>query len=207
MKLFFADTETTGLDPAKNELFQLAFLIEIDGKVVDERNIRFRPERPENISSEALEITRKTKEELLSYPPRKKGFRELIATLGKWVGRYDKTDKMIWIGQNPDFDIRFVRALFSDMGDNYFGSWWDPRPADLISLAVASKTRGVFNPPNFKLGSLAAEFGIAFEAHDALADVQVTRRVWHRLAENIRPPASTKKKVNPVQEELELDLS
>jgi len=36
MKLFYADTETTGLDPREHEAFQLAFIIEIDGKVVDE---------------------------------------------------------------------------------------------------------------------------------------------------------------------------
>ena len=70
MKLFFADTETTGLDPIKNEMFQLAFLIELEGKVAEEVNITFRPERWDTVSPEALEITGKTKEELRSYPPK-----------------------------------------------------------------------------------------------------------------------------------------
>lgn len=192
MKLFFADTETTGLDPAANEMFQLAFLIEINGKVVEEANITFRPERWDSISPEALEITGKTKEELRSYAPKQEGYKKLIALLGKYVDRYDKSDKMIWIGQNPDFDVRFLRNFFREMGDKFFGSWWDPRPADLISLAVASKTRGVFNPENFKLATLASAFGIQFDAHDALADVRVTRQVWHLLAKNIVPPVVQK---------------
>jgi DNA polymerase III epsilon subunit-like protein len=202
MKLFFADTETTGLDPVKNEIFQLAFLLEIEGKVTEEVNITFRPERWEFVSAEALEITGKTKEELKSYPPKQEGFKKLLAVLGRHVDRYDKTDKMIWIGQNPDFDVRFLRNFFREMGDKFFGSWWDPRPADLISLAVASKTRGVFNPVNFKLGTLAAEFGIEFDAHDAMADVRVTREVWHLLAKNITPSKDNAPKSAPKQAEL-----
>ncbi|PCI36900.1 MAG: hypothetical protein COB53_08120 [Elusimicrobia bacterium] len=202
MKLFFADTETTGLDPIKNEMFQLAFLIEIEGKVAEEVNITFRPERWDTVSPEALEITGKTKEELRSYPPKQEGYKKLMTILGKYVDRYDKTDKMVWIGQNPDFDVRFLRTFFREMGDKFFGSWWDPRPADLISLAVASKTRGVFDPPNFKLGTLAAEFGIEFDAHDAMADVHATRKVWHLLAANIKPSRENVPKSAPKQTEL-----
>jgi len=202
MKLFYADTETTGLDPINNEMFQLAFLLEIDGNVVEEVNITFRPERWDTVSQEALDITGKTKEELRSYPPKAEGYKKLIAILGKYVDRFDKTDKMIWIGQNPDFDVRFVRTFFKEMNDKFFGSWWDPRPADLISLAVASKTRGVFDPPNFKLGTLAAEFGIEFDAHDAMADVHATRQVWQLLAKNITPGKDNVPKSAPIQSEL-----
>lgn len=187
-KLFFADTETTGLDPSVHEMFQLAFLIEIDGKVVEEKDIRFRPLRPERITPEALEITRKTKEELLAYPPPAEGFRELTKALRRWVDPYDKTDKFIWIGQNPDFDVRFLRALFDSQGDRYFGSWFDRRPADLISLAVAFKSRGLFSPPDFKLATLAAQFGVRFDAHDALADVRATRDIWLRLTSCLKAP-------------------
>ena len=189
MKLFFADTETTGLDPLRNEAFQLAFIIEVDGKVVCEKNIKMRPAHPETADAKALEVTQKTLEELAAYPLRAQGFRELNATLAKYVDRYDKNDKFVWIGQNPEFDVRFVRALFKEHGDNYFGSWFDSRPADLISLAVASKIKGIIKPENFKLGTLAAEFGIKFDAHDALADVRVTREVWQRLSANLTPPA------------------
>jgi len=188
MKLFYADTETTGLDPVKNEVFQIAYIVEIDGKLVDEVEIKLRPERPETASPEALKVTGKTLEELSSYPPREEGFKKLIAGLEKHIDRFDRSDKFIWIGQNPDFDVRFVRRLFDEMGDKYYGSWFDPRPADLISLAVACKTKGLIDPPNFKLGSLAECFDIQFEAHDALADVKATREVWKRLSAFLHQP-------------------
>lgn len=189
MKLFFADTETTGLDPLRNEAFQLAFIVEVDGKVVCEKNIRMRPARPENADAKALEVTKKTLAELATYPLRQQAYREFTETLAKFVDKYDKNDKLVWVGQNPEFDVRFVRSFFKEHNDNYFGSWFDSRPADLISLAVAAKVKGLINPENFKLGTLAAEFGIKFDAHDALADVRATRQVWQRLSAFLHKPA------------------
>lgn len=197
MKLFYADTETTGLDPMRNEAFQLAFIIEVDGKIVCEKNIKMRPARPEMADAKALEVTKKTLAELATYPLRAQAFRELTETLAKYVDKYDKADKFVWIGQNPEFDVRFVRAFFKEHNDNYFGSWFDNRPADLISLAVAAKVKGLIKPENFKLATLAAEFGIQFDAHDALADVRVTREVWMRLSAYLQPPAP-----KPTQAEL-----
>lgn len=196
MKLFYADTETTGLDPTRNEAFQLAFIIEVNGKVVCEKNIRMRPAHPETADAKALEVTKKTLAELAQYPMRQQAYREFTETLGKFVDKYDKTDKMVWVGQNPEFDVRFVRAFFKEHNDNYFGSWFDSRPADLISLAVAAKVKGLINPENFKLATLAAEFGIKFDAHDALADVRATRQVWQRLSSFLHKP------VVPTQAEL-----
>ncbi|MFC1679943.1 exonuclease domain-containing protein, partial [Elusimicrobiota bacterium] len=191
-------------------IFQLAFLIEIDGKIVQEKEIRMRPERPDRISPEALEITRKTKAELLSYPPKRQGYEELIRTMERWVHRYNKSDKMLWIGQNPEFDVRFVRTLFREMDDKFFGSWWDRGPADLITLAKIMKIRGHISPPDYKLGSLAAECDVPLEAHDALADVRATYLVWNKLMKLIPPrsaPVKKRKKKAAASDSLELGLS
>lgn len=199
MKIFYADTETTGLDPKTHEAFQLAFIIEVDGKVVCEKNIKLRPAHPERADARALEVTKKTLAELAAYPARAAGFKEFTDTLAKFVDRFDKKDKFVWVGQNPEFDVRFVRALFEEHGDKYYGSWFDSRPADLISLAVACKLKGLINPENFKLATLAAEFKIEFDAHDALADVRVTRDVWGRLSSFLAAPSKAKP---PVQADL-----
>lgn len=192
MKLFYADTETTGLDYKTHEAFQLAFIIEVDGKVVCEKNIKLRPARPETADARALEITKKTLPELAGYPPRAEGFKELVKTLAQYVDRFAKADKFVWVGQNPEFDVRFVRALFDEQGDKYYGSWFDSRPADLISLAVACKIKGLISPENFKLATLAGQFGIKLDAHDALNDVRVTREVWGKLSAFIQQPAAPK---------------
>ena len=195
MKLFYADTETTGLDPSATRPSSWPSSSRWTGRSSARRTSDAPP--LENADAKALEVTKKTLAELATYPLRAQAFREFTETLAKYVDKYDKADKFVWIGQNPEFDVRFVRALFKEHNDNYFGSWFDSRPADLISLAVAAKVKGLIRPENFKLGTLAAEFGIEFNAHDALADVRVTRDVWMRLSAYLQPP-----KPKPVQAEL-----
>ena len=177
MKCIYIDTETTGLIPGKNEVVQLAYIIEIGGEVKEEGNIFLRPERPDTIEAEALAITGKTREELMTYPIRSEGYRKFVHVLGKYVDKYNKNDKFIWIGQCPDFDKQHIERLFKDLGDNYFGSWFDRRLCDLIALSWFMKMAGIFNPPDLKLTTVASTLGIQFEAHDALADIKTTRAI------------------------------
>jgi len=188
MKLFFADTETTGLDPKIQEVFQFSFIIEVDGKVVEEADLKMKPQRPEAASPEALKVTNKTLKELASYPPRGETYKKMIEILSRHVDRYDKEDKFLWVGQNPGFDLPFMRAFFRECGDKYFGSWFDNRPADLISLGVALKARGIIDPVNFKLGTLCELFQVPLKAHDALEDVRATRTVFRKMLEFIPEP-------------------
>lgn len=188
MKVIYPDCETTGLWAGKHEIFQFAAIIEINGIIKEEINLRFRPENWDAISPEALEVTKKTVAELKTYPSRSKSFAELKAVLKKYVSPYDKTDKFQWIGQNPKFDTDFVRALFKAEGDKFFGSWFAYPPLDLITLAAAIKLKGHINPENFKLGTLCKLFGIELDAHDALNDVRATRAAFlHIMKKYIMP--------------------
>ncbi len=78
--------------------------------------------------------------------------------------------------------------MFREQGDKYFGAWFDNRPADLISLAVALKMRGLIDPENFKLGTLCGLFGVSLKAHDALEDVRATRAVFQKMIEFFPEP-------------------
>lgn len=183
MKIFYADTETTGLDPKLNEIFQFALIVEIDGEVKEEASVLMRPDHPETISDDALRVTGKTREQLLALPSRKEGYHKLLAILAKYVDKYNRADKFQWVGQNPQFDMGFTRALWEQQGDKYFGSWFDNRAADLISLAVAMKMKGHIKPESFKLAVLCDLFGIKLDAHDALNDIRATRLVFRELME------------------------
>lgn len=191
MKLFYSDVETTGLDPAVQEIFQFSYIIEIDKKVIAEGNLKMAPARPEKADPEALEVTGVSLKEMATYPPKNEAHKALVTELEKHIDRYDKADKFIWVGQNPGFDIGFSRAWFKDCGDKYFGCWFDPRPADLISLAVACRLRGLIQPENFKLGTLCNLFGIKLVAHDALNDIRATRECFHRLMQFLKKPAES----------------
>ncbi len=185
MKLFFADTETTGLDPRKHEMFQFAFIIEIDGKIVEEVNITMRPTNPEAVTQEALDITKKTIEEIMAYQDPKEAYKQVVAILAKYIDKFDKTDKFVWIGQNPTFDTGFVRVFFKRAGDNYFGSWFRSVPTDLISFVTIMSLKGYLDLPNFKLGTICEALKIKLNAHDALDDVRATREAFHILLDKV----------------------
>ena len=46
LKLHYNDTETTGLNPKRNEVVQIASIIDINGIAVEEINIKMRPSDP-----------------------------------------------------------------------------------------------------------------------------------------------------------------
>lgn len=56
MKLAFIDTETTGLDPSKHEVIEIAFHIVEDGKLLHWFQSKIRPQRIEDADQKALEI-------------------------------------------------------------------------------------------------------------------------------------------------------
>lgn len=178
LKVIYVDCETTGLDPAKTELVQLAGIIEINGEVVEEFDLRCRPEKIKNIEAKALACNGLTVAGMRTFPTRLTCYTEFIATLDQYIDRYNKDDKFMWIGQNPNFDVGFVKALFNEFDNKYFGAYFDRRTSDLITLALAMRQRKLFSPINFKLTSMAAALNIEYDAHDALADIRTTREIW-----------------------------
>lgn len=180
-KLFFCDTETTGLNPYKSEINQLAALIDINGKVVDKVDLSMKPDRPLHIHPKALAIQGRTQEEVMAYPDRKIGFATLKNMMGKHVDPYDKKDKFIMVGHNVEFDKKFVQALFYDVHDAFFGSWFDYRIVCTVSLGMALTVCGKIKTKDLKLGTLCDYFKIKLKAHDAMADIVATREVFYKM--------------------------
>jgi len=189
------DTETTGLDPFVNHIHQIAGkVLDKDDIVIETFNIKFRP-RELNFSPEAEEKLKEGGESLASLGSRpmseKDGFDAFRAILSRYVNRYDKRDKFFVFGWNVDFDCNMVRAWFTKMGDNYYGSWFF-RPLDLMSwfawqcFITNKKTPGLEFPrwpASFRLGEVAKKMGITVDGnlHEAGADVEITHEIYKRL--------------------------
>ena len=184
-KIFWLDCETTGLDSKKNDIFQLAYLCEVDGVIKDEGEILFRPLDLDNISPEALEITGKTVEELASYPDPKESFNRLLQVLDRFVYKFDKADKCFSGGYNVPFDMDFLQDLFIKMGHRYFGSYFNRRTLDAFQLLNWLVYTGEIDLINYKLGTLCAHYGIDISAHDAVSDIKATRELTKRLLKHI----------------------
>lgn len=190
-KVCWIDCETGGLDPTKHDIVQLAGIVEIDGEIKETFELRMRPSNPERLTAEALAVTKQTTAEVMAHPlSQAEGYRAFVSVLAKYVDRFNRADKMVWAGQNPRFDIDFVRALFTVNGDKYFGSWFWGTAIDLGGFALALQLMGLMPQTiNHKLGTICEALQVPLDAHKALDDVQATRTAFYKLVERLRTPA------------------
>lgn len=195
MKLAFVDCETTGLDPAdadaweiavisrnsdkpgtdKEHLWQLRVsLWEADAKALAVSRYRERFAVPEGASAAAMPIG--------VGEPRSVSGKDLMLDLMALL------DGAIVVGSNPAFDLRFLTKLFRSAG---VAPTWHYRPIDIVPLAVgylaacgdaaelahpwasyqASEAVGVPRPS-------------ADAAHTALGDARWARDVYDLIVHN-----------------------
>ena len=186
MKLFYFDVETTGLSAIKNAIHQLSFIIEIDGVEKKRYNYNIKPFEGAEINEDALKVSNVSKEQIinneLSY---KEAFNKLKTVLSYYVDKFNKKDKFFLVGyNNASFDNHFLRALFLQNGDAYFGSFFWSIPIDVFILASFARMKGRSEMPSFKLKDTATSFGIDVDKtklHDAMYDIELTREIFKKL--------------------------
>lgn len=173
-KILWFDCETTGLDPYRNGMIQIAALVEIDGEIKEELNLFLRPLDTDKVDQEALDVNGHTDVEIWEFPPAEEAMVKFQEALGRHVDKFDKSDKFVMAGYFVRFDMDFLRALFVKLEDRYFGSWFFNVTYDVQALIAERILRG-FRSPNYKLVTMCREFGIEIDAHDALSDIKATR--------------------------------
>ena len=187
-KVLWFDTETTGTDPLKHAIIQIAMVVEIEGKVYEEKTINIGPGDAE-IEDEALAVNRTSRDDLAGYQSPVHGLQEIREVFGRHVDRYDKNDKFTVGGHNVKFDVDFLRAFFERNAypePSYFGSWFNGRRLDTLELATWLQHVGILGAslPNLKLGTLAKYLGVKFSgsgAHDALSDIKANVEIANDL--------------------------
>lgn len=181
IKIFF-DVETTGENPNKHSLHQIAGIIEIDDKVVDTFNIHSRPHPKATLEPTALSVCGITEEDLLLYPSMEDAHKEFTQVLSKYINRYDRNQKAWLIGyNNRGFDDKFLRMWFLLCGDNYFGSWFWADSRDALVFASEYLENRRTSLENFQLHTVAKALGILVDEsklHDASYDVYLTREIY-----------------------------
>lgn len=188
MKQLFYDLETTGTMYWRNGIHQFSGMVVIDGEIKETFNYKVCPNPKADITEEALQVAGVSKEEILQYPPMQEVYSEFVQMLGKYVDKYDKTDKFFLCGyNNASFDNQFLRAWFVQNGDNYFGSWFWSSAIDVMVLATQALMEVRSRMLNFKLCTVAQAFGIKIEEeklHDAMYDIYLTYEVYKRITNN-----------------------
>jgi len=181
-KLMFFDLETTGINSEKNGIHQISGQIVIEGEVKETFDFKVQPGADAEIDQAALDIAGVTKEQVMSYPPMKDVYSELVAMLAKYVDKFDKSDKLFLAGyNNVGFDNQFLRNFFLKNKDNYFGSWFWSNSIDVMVLASQYLIDRRVGMENFKLLSVAKAFDIAIDdekLHDATYDIYLTKSIY-----------------------------
>jgi DNA polymerase III subunit epsilon len=184
IKTLFCDVETTGIDSNKHGIIQIAGLIDIDGEIVEEFDIRLKPFKGQMISKESMNINGVSIEDLNKFLEPTEGYSKFVEILSKYVSKFDKNDKYFFIGYNSSFDDNFLRALFKNCGDDYYGSyiWWPTIDVSVFAMEFLKEQRHLF--PNFKLGTIAKTLSIPIDEtrlHEAKYDSILTREIYRKI--------------------------
>jgi len=186
-KLLYIDTETTGLDPEKCDIIQLAGIIEIDGKEEQSFMFNIKPKDDCQWTQEAIEKHKINKELAMNYFTSRE---ETLSLLTKYMSRFckqdDYYDRFFMVGYNIKFDEKFIRKFFAEMtqSEKFFNKWfWFPSidVAQIVALRTL-EARDQFN--NFKLETVCQAMGIDFdanEAHNAMFDIIKTRELFLKV--------------------------
>jgi len=181
-KILYFDCETTGLDPVKNDIIQIAGIVEIEGEVVDEFDFKCQPFSYSNIEPKALECNGRTIEEIKTFEQNAMVKKAFDSVLGKHCDKFNKMDKFYPAGFNVRFDLDFLAQWFKKTGDNYLGSWINWRGIDPLLFLYAMDLKGELSLSDYKLGTVCSHFGIDNpKAHDALSDVRATRELIRKI--------------------------
>jgi len=184
-KFCFIDVETTGLNPVKNGIHQISGIIDINRTAKHAFDFRIAPFESDIIIQEALDMSGATVDQIQKYPDPEITFEKLIGILDKFINKYDKKDKFIFIGFNSNFDDGFLRALFDKNNHDYYGSYF--RWPDFCVARMYMERCLTLNqyPTSWKLKNLAADFKLAKSDderwHDAMFDIRMTRAFFYIL--------------------------
>jgi DNA polymerase-3 subunit epsilon len=181
VKIFY-DLETTGLDHRKHGIHHLAGVVEIDGEVVEEFDLKAQPNPKAQITPEALSVCGVTLDTLKSYPPMGTTFKKFVTLINKYIDPYDPKSKAYLVGfNNRAFDDFFLRAWFDQNCNAFYSAYFWADSLDVMTLAGQYLINRRQSMPSFKLKRVAIELGIGVDKdklHDASYDVHLTREIY-----------------------------
>ena len=186
MNKLWVDVETTGLRYYENEIIQLAYLIDIDDKIVDEGNIFIKPNRFDTIDLQALSVSNTTLESFndSKYMNSKDACKKLLCKLSEYNISYNNRF-MLCCYNNRSFDDWFIREFIRvnlDKPDykityKYFYNIG----IDVITLLPLLEMKlGI--QTKHKLTDLCDYFKIPIKAHDAMSDIKATYIIFKIVA-------------------------
>jgi len=186
-KVIWIDTETTGLDPKIHGLREVACIVEIDNIVVDEFLLHIdtttyaKEKYISKYVKDVMGVTEEKLQENLSSFIQIKDFREIVE---QHIDIEDSSDRFMMAGFNTEFDFGFIEAWYKDnlMPLEFFNTFGYQK-IDVLEFVRNLKYLNLFETKNNKLETLCNHFDIEINAHEALSDIQATKKLHEVLAE------------------------
>lgn len=195
MKKLYVDAETTGTDPKSHGLIQFSAVAVVDDVRMESINLTIQPFPSDEVDDGALEHNGITREELVS-PDRltpKAAHKAICHFLSKYVDKFKREDKFLWMGYRAGFDADFTREFFTKNGDTYYGSWFFTPPLCVMTLAAYLLQKHRAKLENFKQHTvfkfLYPEMAEVFgedDWHDAMFDIDRTIDIEDALRYYVR---------------------
>lgn len=176
------DLETTGLNPASEEITEIAAVRVVEGEIRDSFQTYVNPHKP--IPPEITELTGISDETVADAPDLDKAVPEFLAWAGE--GQYPL------VAHNAGFDMGFLRTACQRLGIEREFTSIDTLEMSRLMLPHMHK---------FKLNILAKELQVGpFEHHRASEDAAVLGRIYVKLLKRLREEmhAVTTADINPV---------
>lgn len=185
-KELFLDLETTGTNPELDGIVQIAGIIRIDGVVQEEFMWYMKPDSDMRVQKEAMDVNKLTLEFLEKEGiTQREGYEKLLAILGKYIEKFDKTDKFFLKGWKVYFDLMFLSHWFVRQGDNYFFSWVHTLPWDVATYFITLFEENFDLLPTRLVQNTAADFlKIPYtedKLHDALEDCRLSMNIYDKV--------------------------
>lgn len=196
-----ADFETGGLKSGWHEPIELAAVAIDPYKLEVIKDSEFcslmRPLYPERLEPKALEVNKRTKEELLAdtVPHPKSVWTDFCQYAKNYNPKNNKWGAPILVGHNIPFDFGFMNVLakeyklgYDETSDQCNLFWENKDTKDLMFLFF----EGTDEMPNLKLDTIRDYMGYSKEnAHSALPDVIFTAEIWIRYLKFMRKITSS----------------
>ena len=187
--IYCVDTETTGLEANIADVIEVSCWRNLP--VEEQRTWCIKPINLADISEKALKVNGHKLEDLLhSTEHGKKTYREasaVVPEIESWILQdgFSMEDR-VFIGQNPDFDVGFLKALWRKAGspDSFpFGNFVIDTimVTRLIDLCTGIKRE------RYNLASLVKAFSVTKDkAHSADGDVRMTKDLFFAQLDPIK---------------------
>lgn len=157
--IVFLDVETTGIDPAKDDIIQLSAIKFSGNQEIDRFNTYINPSR--SIPADATSVNKITNEMVVDAP-------KIGDIQDKFMAFIENA---VLVGYNVIFDLNFISIAFNGMLDGM-------QYLDAMHLAKRH-----LDLPDYRLETVATYLGFCIEGcfHDSLTDCEATADVFWKL--------------------------